>query len=397
MFRAISLIICCLAGQLLTACVTTPPPKEAATFYPALPLQPRLQYLTTISNEDDLKGKSSSFKEFVAGKEEAKKGLARAMDMGSVKGKLYVSDRTYKRIIIIDLDKGEFSTIKDDKRAILEDPYGLHVSADGYKYVADGGRKQVVVFGPDDAFVRTYGEEGQFEKPMDVAVFGERIYVVDHPRHAVLVVDKESGKTVQTIGGRGTEAGKMDRPTHIRVDRQGNFFVNDSFNFRVQKFDPQGKYLKEFGYSGSTLGGFARPKGLDLSPDGKHLYVVDAAFENVQIFDDETTDVLLFFGGFGNAPGSLYLPMGLYVDDKNVSYFERYADKDFKLRYLVIASSMLGDKKLNIYGFGDWIGEKTPEMTPKKKSEKTEKDSTPDAATPPEQTEKAAKPDEAVK
>jgi len=379
MFRATSLIICCLVGQLLTGCATTAPQKQSTTFYPPLPLEPRLQFLTTISNEDDLGQKSSAFRKFVVGKEESLKGLARPMDVGSVKGRLYVSDRTFRRIIIIDLEKNEFSALKDDRLGTLEDPYGLHVSEDGYKYVADGGRKQVLVFGPDDAFVRTYGEEGQFEKPMDVAVFGERVYVVDHPRHAVVVVDKESGKTVQTIGGRGTEAGKMDRPSHIRVDRQGNLFVNDSFNFRVQKFDKEGNYLKEFGYSGATLGGFARPKGLDLSPDGKHLYVVDAAFENVQIFDDESTDVLLFFGGFGNAPGSLYLPMALHVDDKNVAYFQRYADKDFKIRYLVIAGSMLGEKKLNIYGFGDWIGEKLPEMTPKKKPAQADKAAKPDA------------------
>lgn len=373
MFRATLLIVCCMVVHLLTGCATTAPQTAATTFYPPLPLQPRLQFLTTISSEDDLGKKSSAFREFVVGKEASIKGIARASDVGSVKGKLYVSDQTFKRILIIDLEKGEFDTLKDGKGGALKEPFGMHVTADGVKYVADGERKQVVVYGPDDGFVRTYGKEGQFERPLDVAVFGDRVYVVDYPKHAVLVLDKESGETVQTIGGRGTDAGKMDRPSHARVDRQGNLFVNDSFNFRIQKFDPQGKYLKEFGYSGATVGGFARPKGLDLSPDGKQLYVVDSAFENVQIFDDESTDVLLFFGAFGNAPGSLYLPAALHVDDKNLDYFQQYADKDFKLRYLVIASSMLGEKKLSIYGFGDWIGEKTPEMAPKKKPDQADK------------------------
>lgn len=365
MFRAKSLIVCCLVVQLLTGCATTAPQKAETVFYPPLPQQPRLQFLTTISTEDDLGKKAGAFREFVVGKEQALKGIARAMDVGSVKGKLYVSDQTFKRIISIDLAKGEFAALKDEKSGALKQPFGMHVTAGDVKYVADGERKQVVVFGPDDGFVRTYGKEGQFERPLDVAVFGDRVYVVDNPRHAVLVLDKESGETVQTIGGRGTEAGKMDRPSHARVDRQGNLFVNDSFNFRIQKFDPQGNFLKEFGYSGATVGGFARPKGLDLSPDGKQLYVVDAAFENVQIFDEESTDVLLFFGAFGNVPGSLYLPSALFIDDKNLDYFQRYADKDFKIRYLVIASSLLGEKKLSIYGFGDWIGEKTPEMAPK--------------------------------
>ena len=374
MIRAVLLSFCLLVLTLLAGCAATGPQKEPTTFYPPLPQQPRLQYLTSISTEEDLGKKASAFREFVVGKEPALKRIARAHDLGSVKGKFYIVDRTLNRVLIVDLEKREFDYIKEMRLGALKDPFGLHVSDDGYKYVTDGDRKQVVVYGPDDSFVRAYGEEGQFERPLDVAVFGERLYVVDFPRHAVLVLDKESGETLQTIGGRGIEPGKMDRPTHIRVDRQGNLFVNDSFNFRIQKFDPQGNFLKEFGYPGSTLGGFARPKGLDLSPDGTLLYVVDAAFENVQVFDDESTNLLLFFGTYGNSPGSLYLPAALYVDYKNVEYFSRYADKDFKIRYLVIASSLLGDKKLNIYGFGDWIGEKLPEMAPRKPAQQDEPD-----------------------
>lgn len=365
MMRPLLLLLSFILVNLLTGCAATAP-KLAATFYPPLPAQPRLQFLTSITSEEDLGKKAGAFREFVVGKEVTLKKIARAHDLGSVKGKIYLSDRTHKRILIVDLDKGELDFIKDSRPGALKEPFGLDVTADGYKYVADGERKQVVVYGPDDNFVRAYGEEGQFERPLDVAVFGERLYVVDFPRHVVLVLDKESGQTLQTIGKRGNGPGEFDRPSHIRIDRQGNLFVNDSFNFRVQKFDPQGNYLKEFGFPGINLGGFARPKGLEISPDGAILYVVDAAFENVQIFDDASTDLLLYFGGFGTAPGSLYLPSAIYVDDKNTEYFQRYADKDFKIRYLVMVSSMLGEKKLNIYGFGDWIGEKMPETDPAK-------------------------------
>jgi DNA-binding beta-propeller fold protein YncE len=79
----------------------------------------------------------------------------------------------------------------------------------------------------------------------------------------------------------------------VTVDREGNIYVNDAFNFRIQKFDPGGNFLKAFGYPGDTLGGFARPKGLGVDREGR-VYVVDAAFENVQIFEDETTDLLLW-------------------------------------------------------------------------------------------------------
>ena len=107
--------------------------------------------------------------------------------------------------------------------------------------------------------------------------------------------------------------------------------------------------------SGNALGSLARPKGVVTDHDN-NLYVVDAAFENVQIFNPEAR-LLLFFGGAGEKPGSLYLPAGIAIDYLNVPYFERYVDKRFKLKYLIYVCNMTGANKLNVYGFGDWIGE----------------------------------------
>ncbi|MEF9427123.1 MAG: hypothetical protein L0956_08110, partial [Candidatus Mariimomonas ferrooxydans] len=72
--------------------------------------------------------------------------------------------------------------------------------------------------------------------------------------------------------------------------------------------------------------------------------------------------LLLFFGVFGPAPGSMSMPGSIYIDYQNSEYFKKYADKDFSLKYLVYVGNLLGDKKLNVYGFGDWIGAPLPEM-----------------------------------
>ncbi len=352
MFRRLILLALVVT---LSACSSTVPKKMKPTFYPALPQRPRLQFLTTINSEADLGNKQSALSVMLNGKKASKK-LQRPFSFGSVKGKIYVCDTEYKHIIILDLKKKKMGYIKEDKKSALASPFGIYVTDDGFKYVADALRKQIMVFGPDEKFVRSYGKKGQFERPLDVAVHGNRIYVVDYKRYAIVVIDKKSGKTIQTIGGPGTNPGRFERPSNICLDRKGDIFVNDSFNFRIQEFDPQGKYLRKFGYGGTTLGGFARPKGLDVSPDGKFLYVVDAAFENVQIFQVKNSELVLFFGGFGKAPGSLYLPGGIYIDNKNIEYFKKYAAKDFKIKYLVIVGNMLGMNKLSVYGFGDWTG-----------------------------------------
>jgi len=350
---------------LFLGCATTGKKAEVA-FFPPLPQQPRLQLLTTISSEEDIGGKSAgALQEWLIGKRPGRKQIARPQSIGSSPGKIYVVDRTFKKVLILDLEKKVMDFVKDEREGALGDPFGIWVTPDDVKYVADAQRKQIVVFGKGNEFVRTYGEEGQMKRPMDVAVHDDRIYVADFNAHAVVVLDKETGKTVRTIGGAGDAEGKMNRPSHVTVDDRGFLYVNDSFNYRIQKFDPEGKYLKHVGYQGDTLGGFARPKGIGVDREG-HVYGVDAAFENAQIFDDNTTDLLLFFGGYGPHAGSMYLPSGLRVDYENVKFFEKYVDKDFRVKYLVYVGNLLGDKKVNVYGYGEWIGPPLPAVEPKR-------------------------------
>lgn len=359
-------ILAGLSVAILSGCAGTAEKQTETAFFPPLPQQPKLQYLLSVTAEEDIGGKSSGgLKEWLIGARPATKQIARPQDIASYKGKIYLLDRTFKKVLFLDLEKKTLDYIRDERDGALGDPMGLWVTDDDVKYVADVGRKQILVYGRDNQFVRAYGEPEQFERPMDVAVHGDRLYVVDFVKMAVVAVDLESGKTVLTFGEPGSAEGKLNRPTHLTVDAQGNIYVNDSFNFRIQKFDPKGNYVKHFGYQGDTLGGFARPKGVAVDRDG-HVYAVDAAFENTQIFDPESTDLLLFFGGFGPHQGSMYLPSGLHIDYDNVAYFNQFADKDFRLKYLVYVGNLLGDKKLNIYGFGEWIGAPLPviERTP---------------------------------
>ncbi len=321
-----------------------PVQNTGPVFYPMPPNQPRLQFLTTISNKD--KAGPGSFPV----KEKTFLEIKRPFDIGAVKGKIYISDRKFLKVLTVDLEKKVLDSIAGPYQSA-----GIWVTDDDYKYIADFNEKQVVVFDANNRISRVYAGEELFDKPTDVAVFGNRVYVCDLNRHQVLVLDKVSGESIQEIGGIGTEEGKFYKPTHVIVDKEGNLYVNDFFNLRVQKFDAEGNFLKAFGQPGDTLGEFARPKGIGIDREG-HLYAVDAAFENVQIFDDDTTDLLLFFGSFGLEPGNMYLPNGIYIDYHNVDYFKEYADNNFELQYLVYVGNTWGPVRLNVYGFGNWIG-----------------------------------------
>jgi hypothetical protein len=346
----LTMLIFCMGCASISEKPAAPP---ATIFYPALPQRPRLQFLHSISGENDLGKKQSALQEFLFGKHPDQL-LGKPYDVAACKGKIYIMDRMYKKIVILDLDEKKMSFLNDHGIGSLRDPSGIWVSEEDIKYVADMQRKQVVAFDKDDHFLRTYGSRELFEKPVDVAVYGKRLYVIDMDKEQLFVLDRESGRVIKTVG----EKGEFFKPSHVTVGPAGNVFVTDAFHFLIKKFSPDGKFLGTIGFHGDQIGGFVRPKGVAVDRNGR-LYVVDAAFENVQIFDDQGR-ILLFFGGPGRGPGNLYLPAGIAIDNYNAAYFQEFSDPDFELEYLVYVTNMFGKNMLNVYGFGHWIGESLP-------------------------------------
>ena len=346
----LALLVVCL---LPCGCASVSSPKQEPVFYPALPDKPRLQFLTAISTEGDLSGNKSGLDDFILGGREADKTMGRPYAVHAGNGMIYLTDRVSNDILQVNLQNSTIRPLRAGGRGALQVPSGIWVAEDGSKFIADLKRGQVVVFDQANRFLTALGDATVLERPVDVAVYGNRVYVCDMMKHQVVVFDRISGTQLLVIGKPGVKEGEFNRPTHLTVDRQGNLYVNDAFNFRVQKFSPDGKFLMKFGMPGNSLGSLARPKGVVTDHDG-NLYVVDAAFENVQIFNPEGKLLLFFGGGTGDLPGSLYLPAGIALDYQNVRYFQKYADPRFRLKYLIYVSNLLGANKLNVYGFGDW-------------------------------------------
>jgi DNA-binding beta-propeller fold protein YncE len=76
--------------------------------------------------------------------------------------------------------------------------------------------------------------------------------------------------------------------------------------------DLDGVCLKTIGKKGDGAGDFALPKGVAFDSEG-HIYVVDAQFENIQVFDPNG-QLLMAFGEEGNGLGEFSLPAGLMID-----------------------------------------------------------------------------------
>ena len=75
-------------------------------------------------------------------------------------------------------------------------------------------------------------------------------------------------------------------PWGITIDSSGNFYVSDWRNDRIQKFDPDGKFLDNFGESGNGEGQFHRPSSVAVDSKG-FMHVADWGNERVQVLDPD--------------------------------------------------------------------------------------------------------------
>jgi DNA-binding beta-propeller fold protein YncE len=197
------------------------------------------------------------------------------------------------------------------------------------------------------------GNKGQF-RPTDVAIAGNRLYVVDIKNHQVQVLDKSSGQVLFTIGKAGSEPGELFQPTNVAIGPDGDVYVTETGNFRVQRFTRDGAHVRFYGQQGNLPGDFARPKGLAVDRQGR-IYVGDAAIQNVQIFENDGR-LLMDFGRPIEGLEGLNLPAAVRLDYDNLDRFRDYASPGFNIEYLVLVVSQFGPNKVDVYGFGRMAG-----------------------------------------
>jgi DNA-binding beta-propeller fold protein YncE len=367
---------------LFAGCATAPVTKpKADIFFPPPPAAARLQFLKSFSSERDLGGGPGRFFSFIVGKEPPKKPIGKPYGVALHDGKLYVCDTGSSAIEILDLQKKQLRYFTPAREGALRTPVNIAVDHDGTRYVADTGRGQVVIFAADDRYLGAIGEKvlsaskahskapaaatetpaaapsfaGKVDemKPTDVAVAGDRLYVSDLKNNRVRVYDKAARKLLFTIPADPAAEDPQARlyaPVNLAVDAQRRLYVTDIGAFRVQQYDPDGKFLRTIGRLGDSPGEFARPKGVAVDRDGR-VYVVDAAAQLVQIFDAEGK-LLLFFGEPEGSEVGLNLPAKVAIDYDHVGLFQGYAAPDFQVEYLVVVTNQYGDRKVSVFGYG---------------------------------------------
>jgi len=320
---------------------------ESVKLYPSPPDTAKLQFLTSISSSLAIEKQRTSFGSFFLG-ELPVKTIIKPYGITSHPGKIYICDAGIRGIEIIDLEKQKFEYFTPKGKGQLKLPLNCCLDDEGNLYVADARRQQVVIFDPTGTYLEAIGDTGNF-KPTDVAVSGDLVFVADLKRNQIAVYNKDSQVKLYTFPN--SESGKDDflySPTNIYL-HDSIVYVSDMGDAKVKKYSLSGKYIDSFGSYGKNIGQFTRIKGIAVDRES-NVYAVDAAFENVQIFNDEG-QLLLFFGGPYSEPGDMWLPAKVAIDYENREYFTQYVDPEFTLKYLVYVTNLYGPDKVNVYGF----------------------------------------------
>ena len=323
--------------------------QKATAFWPQYPDEPRLQYLTSFKTSTDVEPPKSSLDQLVMGKENEKVlNLAKPYGVEMYQGKIYVCDLRSRAVTVLDLRNHRILIVGRSGTDTLERPTDIAIADDGTKYVADLGRGMVYVFDAQERLVNKFGHKDL--KPVGVAVYQNELYVCDFQGQRVEVLDRRSGQLLRTIGGPGSGEGQFIRPLGIATDEQGNVYVADVLNCKLQKFDRQGKFVNAFGMVSANAGGLVRPKHIAVDKDGT-IYVVDAAFNNVQLFD-QIGRVYTFFGSSGDHPGAMFLPAGIAVHEGDLDLFKSYINPAFEAERLILVTTQFGDNKVAVYALG---------------------------------------------
>jgi len=125
----------------------------------------------------------------------------------------------------------------------------------------------------------------------------------------------------------------------VAVDKEGNVYVTDTLNNRVEIFDADGSFISEFGKGGDGPGRFARPKGIAIDCDG-HIWVADEVQSRVQVFDKDGR-LLIYFGQLGWYPGQFQALYGIAYDKQNnrVITSEQFPGRVQVFRYVTDAET----------------------------------------------------------
>jgi DNA-binding beta-propeller fold protein YncE len=204
--------------------------------------------------------------------------------------------------------------------SVMREPFGVVADDFGFVFVSDTLNNRILKFTAGGRLVARFGAHGanglagtgngEFTSPRGLAEDDRgNLYVADHDNNRIQKLSPD-GRFLARFGAHGGDGtagsgnGEFNLPRGIAVDHDGNIFVADKRNNRIQELGPDGRFIHRWGAHGGDgtpgtgPGEFQLPYSVAITPDG-HLWVADVVNNRVQ----ELTHTGRFLAAYGRNGG----------------------------------------------------------------------------------------------
>ncbi|MBV8846363.1 MAG: hypothetical protein JO307_26455 [Bryobacterales bacterium] len=188
-------------------------------------------------------------------------------------------------------------------------------------WVVDQMSNMVIKFDPNAQVQFLLGRKAEAERVPALPLNPQPAAGAATGRGAAPAAEAPAGRGGRGGGppGAGAQSDIFSRPTDVAWDGAGNIYVADGLgNARVAKFDKSGKFVKSWGSRGSAQGQFNQVHGLAIDAQG-NVYVADTGNNRIQVFDGDG-NFKTQFSGIGS-PAALCITPGsrqfLYSSNSN--------------------------------------------------------------------------------
>ena len=233
--------------------------------------------------------------------------------------------------------KSQFGSLGTDEGQFNR-PHDIVFDSKGFLYINDRELNTFQKFSPDGRFISEFGEEGdelgKYRSPYSMAMdSNDNIYVLDRGNDRIVKVDTEGNLLGALYSFNGPWITNDDdddddnisenrddtgfaSPEAMAIDKNGNFYLTDTGNDRVIKFDKNFKYVSQFGQAGKGPGQFDHPHGIGIDSKG-NIYINTLNEPRIQKFTNDGK-FIKEWGTNGTGPGQLTTPLEhLKVDSKD--------------------------------------------------------------------------------
>ncbi len=224
---------------------------------------------------------------------------------------VYIADTYKNRIVKIRKDNGNEIWSETACNGALSRPRDVTVGPDGNIYAVDTDHNQVVGMNPTThACITRFGNSTQFKGPRGITGDGNNgLWIAEARGFRVSHVNLTGGSLGAPVGSYGQGIGKLNSPACVFLDNAGDVNVCDTFAFKIARFQTNGTADPEVGGTLPTLGGFDNPFGVAYAPNGD-LFVSDMYNQRIQ---KRHNGVWTATGKFGSQPGNMQMPRGITV------------------------------------------------------------------------------------